>query len=298
MRIYTPATALSLAVVLSTGCGKKDADTGDTDDTADQDQDQTVEEIFEGLGYWFLELTRDEDRDVNNTECDENFSDAECEDDGAEGGDTDWTYTGSYEESPGATVAQILKGKDGAYYLYWDGYIFPGEKVGGSDGDDTDASLRAGSAEFEFGWWGSSTSTNGSEHYTGYEWDYSEAEGGGYNFKLTLDLDNGTVEGEFDQTYERTREWSESDEWESQARGTYGQLPSSSYLEHSDGGEGGNVYNTRTEDDCSGPKCTITITQQNRVAYEVSGNFLSSDDGEGIDEDIEGLGWNSGVPND
>lgn len=302
MRIYTPATALSLAVALSAGCGNKDGDNGDTDDTTDQDQtgDQTVE-VFEGLGYWFLEMTPDPDRNVNSQDCTENFSEAECRtNDGGEG-DTAWTNTSDFEASPMASVAQILKGKDGKYFLYWNGQLFPGEKVGGSDDggdDDTDASLREGSAEFEFGWWGTTDSSSGSEHASGYKRDYSEAEGGGYNFKLELDLDAGTVTGEFDETYERTRTWEESDEWESQVpTSSSGWIPAPSYLQLTDGGEG-SVRNFRTEDNCSGNTCEITITEQSRLAYAISGSFVSQDEGQGIDDDIDGLGWSDGVPND
>lgn len=297
MNFNTPVTALSIAAILATGCGKKDADTGDTDDSSDLDATGgDAVEIFEGLGYWFLEFERDMDRDVSTMECDENFTDAKCnEDDSSQ--DTAWTYTGSSENSPGASVVQILKGLDGKYYLYFDGRIFPGEKVGGSDDEgDTDSNVRAASAEFEFGWWGSSTSESGQEHVSGYMYDYSAAEGAGYNFKLTLDLDEGTVEGDFDMSGEMTRTWSESDEWEPQARGTYGNIPSSSYLENVDSGEGGYIYNYRTSDECSGDTCTLEIVQKWREAYKVTGGFLSEDDGEGIDGDVDGLGWDDGVP--
>lgn len=291
MRIYTPATALSLAAVLAAGCGKKDKDATDTDD---RDQtDDTVVDVFEGLGYWFVEMEPNEDRDVSSFECDENFTNGNCNESTSQQ-DTAWTYTGSSEASPGASVAQILKGKDGKYYLYWEGRVFPGEKTSGGDDGDTDANLRASSAEFEFGWWGSSTSESGQEHVSGYTYDFSEAGGGGFNFKLTLDLDAGTVEGDFDMSSERTREWTESDEWEAQAKGTYGSIPSTSFMQQ-DGGEG-YVYNTRDSDDCSGNTCKITITEKSRSAYTITGSFLADDEGQGIDDDIEGLGWDDGVP--
>jgi hypothetical protein len=197
-------------------------------------------------GVWLLEFPVKSDgtqtaADYCDSECDENFQDADCPD--VEEIDSEWDYTEERELSPEAYFIEIFNGKGGEVF----GVVGTEVYVG------TDT-VKALTLE----WKGFTDSHDVDEHEDGYTYEVNELSD--VLDKITLTKEKGgVVSGTWSTTSKSEIEYIESDEWDpADMDGIVpsGQIPSQNLLIPDDQGDN---RNSAEDEECSGGECELLI---------------------------------------
>lgn len=164
------------------------------------------------------------------------------------GSDSEWTYTSTFDPSDSLGFAQVETTTKGGAVMVVGGVAYPGEAV-----ED----------EWVFDWLDESTSTEQSEHESGYRFTTTTVNSTSGTIRLTID-GGGLAHGTYTSDGATRIEWNESDEYDQDVAdqiGERGQIPSSSYLVYDDGGGEPPQYNEFEENDCDSDTCELAVTE-------------------------------------
>lgn len=208
------------------------------------------------------------------TECDHNFTGADC---AANQGDTGWggTYSGGVNEWERDTeygaadivvVAEMVDLGHGETSMMIGGRVLQGERVDGS-----------------------LVLTHAAED----SYDFREAHPSGFAFseeRLSGELQRiglvqvrpGEMEGKLTSTLSSSSTWTETDQWDAGAVGRgWSSIPTWSYLQTSGSYTYYNYYGLGNSDrqvDCSGKECRLSVSSTLDLEWDVHARKLRTDD--------------------
>lgn len=195
-------------------------------------------------GIWLLDFpVHDQDPECAN-QTGENFFYGQwpIEDDATS---TDWTYEQTITYADELSFAQIETTADDEAILILGDTVVPG-------------SWNKKSKKWSFTWTEDTSESSSETHSAGYtfsEWDDNSSVLE-ISFKLA---DDDHADGTSSASTVSRTTWTETDVWDAATTGvSYGQTPSSSYLESSDG-LGTAIENTSSAADCEDATCTLWL---------------------------------------